>query len=209
MSITEWSTALTVAERALDREHGEVEALVKRGKAAQSKAAEAKILEAACDEASKLLAQFADQRQAEVIASIEGICTAGLTSVFGEKIELKIDQVTRARRVEVDITVITDGLQTPILDARGGGLAAVTAFLLRITVLLLTRSARRLLVLDEPFAHLSADYAPRAADFLAELCEKTGTQVLMVTHEDAFTEPADRVIRITKKGDAAKVEVVK
>lgn len=204
-----WSDALTAQERALDREIGEVEALVRRGRAAQQAASEARELEAACDEASKLLAAFADERQAHVVTSIEGICTAGLTSVFGEKIELKIKQVTRARRVEVDIAIVTDGLETTVLDARGGGLAAITAFLLRVTVLLLTRGARRLLVLDEPFAHLSSEYAPRAAEFVAELAEKTSTQIVMITHDDAFTEAADTVNRITKKGDAAKVVVVR
>lgn len=207
--ILQWDQALGAAEKLLERERGEVEALVRRAKTAQQKAGEAKELEAACDEASKLLGKFADERQAHVVKSIEGIATAGLTSVFAEDIELKLTQVIRARRVEVDVSVVTDGLETPVLEARGGGLAAVAAFLLRVTVLLLSRGTRRLLVLDEPFAHLSSEYAPRAAEFVAELAEKTGLQVIMVTHDDAFSEAADRVVRLTKKGDEAKAVVVR
>jgi ABC-type nitrate/sulfonate/bicarbonate transport system ATPase subunit len=47
------------------------------------------------------------------------------------------------------------------------------------------------LVLDETFAHVSADYEPRLAEFLAELVARTGVQIIMVTHSDAYSEHAD------------------
>jgi DNA repair exonuclease SbcCD ATPase subunit len=188
----------------LEREIGAAQAVAKRGKEAQRRADEARELESACEEAGRLLARFADERQGRVVSAIENVTSAGLSSVFGEPIALHLTQVVRARRVEMDVTVSTsDGLNTPILDARGGGLAAVTAFLLRLTILLLTNGARRLIVADEPFAHLSREYAPKMAEFLRELCERTDTQILMVSHDDSFVEEADVVVRLsTKHGEA-------
>lgn len=200
MELAEAQSAVREAELRLAREMGVVKSLAERGKAASQKAGAAKVLAEACEEASKLLAQYADARQGEVVKAIETIASAGLSQVFGETIELKIETVTRARRVEMDVKVKTGTLETPILEARGGGLAAVAGFLLRVTVLLLTKNARRLIIADETFAMLSEDYLVPMAEFLRELCDRTGLQLVLVTHQNEFTEAADRVIRIEKSG---------
>lgn len=199
--IERMEAALNVAELALERERGVVESLAKRGAAASLRADEALVQADVCEEASRLLAQFADSRQAHVITVMQNIASLGLTQVFDEPIDLTIEQVVRARRVEMDVKVKTGNLETPIMEARGGGLASVAGFLLRISVLLLTPEARKLIVLDETFAMLSEDYVPRLADFLKELCGKTGLQIILVTHQDQFIEAADRVIRIYKSGE--------
>lgn len=199
--IDRMEAALAVAELALEREHGVLESLVKRGEAASLRADEALIQADVCEEASRLLAQFADSRQAHVITVMQNIASLGLSQVFDEPIELTIEQVVRARRVEMDVKIKTGTLETPIMEARGGGLASVAGFLLRISVLLLTPEARKLMVLDETFAMLSEDYVPRLADFLKELCEKTGLQIILVTHQDQFIDAADGVTRIYKSGE--------
>lgn len=200
MDLSEAQAAVRVAELHVAQELGVAKSLAERGKIASAKMAEAKILAEACEEASKLLAQFADARQGEVVRAIETIASAGLSQVFGEKIELKVETVTRARRVEMDVKVKTGTLETPILEARGGGLAAVAGFLLRVTVLLLTKNVRRLIIADEPFAQLSEEYLIPMAEFLAELCERTELQLVLVTHQMEFAEVADRVLRIEKTG---------
>jgi ABC-type branched-subunit amino acid transport system ATPase component len=208
-TIAEDKARLASMQKQLTQAQGEAVAIARRGKFAQvaSQAAGAKAV--AAEEAARLLGQYADNRQAKIIAAIEGICSAGLTSVFGEQVQLKLNQVVKARRVEVEISVKTGDLETPIMDARGGGMAAVAGFLLKVTRLLLTRGARRIIVADEPFSQLSSDYAPKVAEFLAELCEQTGLQIIMVTHDDAFAEAADRVIRLKTKDGKAVAEVVR
>jgi DNA repair exonuclease SbcCD ATPase subunit len=189
---------LQAAVSAHERELGVVQALAERGTLAQQKAAEASEFADVCEEASKFLAQFADERQAQVIEAIQDIASRGLTQIFGEPMELRIEQVVRARRVEMDIMVKTGELVTPILESRGGGLAAVAGFLLRVAVLLLTPNVRKFMALDETFAMLSEDYLENMGNFLRELCEQTGLQMLMVSHQTEFADAADAVIRIEK-----------
>jgi predicted ATPase len=198
--LSELEAEILDKERLLERERGVVESLATRARKAAELARVAKANAEACEEAARLLAQFADARQAQVVRSIESIASAGLSQVFGEPIELKIEQVTRARRIEMDVKVKTGTLETSIMDARGGGLAAVAGFLLRITVLLLTKNARRLLIADEPFAMLSEEYLVPMAEFLSELCEKTGLQLVLVTHQLEFAEASDKVLRIERTG---------
>lgn len=73
-------------------------------------------------------------------------------------------------------------------------MAAVTAFLLRVAVIMLKDSPegsrRRLLLLDETFGQLSRDAEPALTAFLADLIDKAGLQVIMVTHSNSFAHLA-------------------
>ena len=200
---------ITLRERDLEREQGVMESLYKRQKLAAQKASEAQQRALACEEAAKLLATFADERQEQVIGTIETITSTGLTQIFGTPIQLKLEQVVRARRVEMDAKIVSDGLETSIMDARGGGLASVAGFLLRVSVLLLTRNARRLMVLDETFAMLSEEYLANMAEFLKQLSEQADMQIILVTHQSELLESADKVIRLEKvQGDVHTKEEI-
>lgn len=50
-----------------------------------------------------------------------------------------------------------------------------------------------LLVLDETFAHVSSDYLEPLGQFLREVVDKTGVQIIMVTHQQEFANFADKV----------------
>lgn len=200
MQLEKVEAQLASAERAWERERGQVEALASKGQKASELAAQAQQEADWHEEAALLLNKFSDDRQLEVIKTIESIASIGLSQVFDEQIDLTITQVVRARRVELDVKVKTGELETSIMDARGGGLAAVAGFLLRACVILLNPDARKLLVLDEVFAHLSEDYVPRMAEFLRELCEKSGLQIVLVTHQPEFSDAAHKTYRIEKTG---------
>jgi ABC-type hemin transport system ATPase subunit len=86
-------------------------------------------------------------------------------------------------------------IETSVLDARGGGVAAVVGFILRVVLLLLRSDADRILFLDESFAQVSADYEPKVAEFLRELCDRTGIRIVLVAHSDAFNDVADVAYR--------------
>jgi len=70
----------------------------------------------------------------------------------------------------------------------------VVGFLVRLSVLLLGAN-RRLLLLDETFAQLSAGYEPALAEWLGDVAEKAEVQLIMVSHSDAYAEHADTVYR--------------
>jgi len=95
----------------------------------------------------------------------------------------------------VRTTLGNDVIETPVMDARGGGLAAVIGFLLRLVVGLMGRDPHdaSLMVLDETFAHVSAEYLEPTGQFLREVVDRTGVQIILVTHQPEFAEYADRV----------------
>lgn len=196
------SELLVRAERNLDRRIGEARALAAAGKQAMNQAEESKAMVVACEEATAFLNSFADERQTKVQRQIEELVTHGVQTIFGEGLTFHVISEQKANRSEVSFSLrsLMDDqvVETPILDARGGGVAAVVGFLLRLIVTLL-RDERPLLVLDETFAQLSDSYLPALGSFIKELVDQTGVQILMVTHQDIFAEFADKVYRFDQK----------
>ena len=78
---------------------------------------------------------------------------------------------------------VRNGREVDPIDASGGGVVDVAAFALRLSSLMLSRPARRrLVVLDEPFKFVSAGHRAAVRVMLEGLAADLGVQFLMVTH---------------------------
>lgn len=163
------------------------------------------------EKAAHLLTSIGEQRQEDAQRRIENLVTLGLQTIFSEELSFHLVPGVRAKTPVVDFVVrsrLDDGsiVDTDVMDARGGGLAAVVGFMLRLVILLLNHlKGDTVMFLDETFAHVSAEYLPRLISFIKELVERTGVQIVMVTHEDAFAEAADVVYRFTLKDGITQV----
>lgn len=157
------------------------------------------------------LASIGETRQAAAQQQIEELVTRGLNSIFGDELSFHVIQTQRGKTPEVKFVVksLINGkpVETPVMDARGGGLAAVVGFLLRLVVMLLSRDVKEpVLILDESFSHVSSEYERPLAEFIKELIDKTKVQIILVTHSDAFSEFADRRYRFKLVKGITKVE---
>ncbi len=198
--------------RNLDRETGQLTALATNGKRLQG---EIETLTAQVEDyrhVAALLTTIGENRQADAQKVIETLVTQGLQTIFGDDLTFHLVPAVRANRPEIDFVVRSridnTTVDTPVLDARGGGLTAVVGCLLRIVVLLLSGRRDTPLILDETFAHVSAEYEPRLGEFLRELVDKTGIQIIMVTHSEAFTDLADTRYRFHLVNGVTKVEAL-
>lgn len=175
---------------------------------AENAAEDAARYESAC----VLLGTYADQREAEVHQKLTSLVSTGLTTIFQEDLRLVINAKQVGKRTDTEFRLLTAygdyEVDTEILSARGGGVAAVTGFLLQTIMILLTKSPR-ILFLDEAFAQVSAEYEPRLADFLHELADDLGMQIVLVTHSHAYEEASEAVYRTSSKDGITSVERVK
>lgn len=184
------------ARRDLDRLSGEARLLAETGVRLTEEVAQLRGQVSLYAEAAGLLTQLSEDRQADTQRAVEMLVTKGLQTIFGDELSFHLVPAVRAKTPVIDFVVRTQigddpPIDTDILDARGGGLAATVGFLLRLVVLLLSADRQdTVLVLDETFAHLSAEYEPRLAEFLRELVDKTGVQIILVTHSDAYSDVA-------------------
>lgn len=164
--------------------------------------------------AAAVLTSIGEERQHLAQQQIEGLVTKGLRTIFGDELSFHIVPAVRAKVPVIDFVIrstLNDGtvVDTDIMDARGGGLAATVGALLRIVVLLLSPDRQdTVLLLDETFAHVSAEYQPRLAEFIRELVDQTPIQVIMVTHSDVFADAADTRYRFDQVDGITRVRAV-
>ncbi len=149
---------------------------------------------------SGLLNQLGEQSQQQAQDRLEELVTRGLQVIFGTELSFHVIQSVRANQAVTEFVIRSsyEGkmIDTSVMDARGGGMAAVTGFMIRLVVLLLTPGRRRVLFLDETFRFVSREYEGRLAEFLAEVAERAGVQLVLVTHSDAYDDAADAKYRL-------------
>lgn len=155
----------------------------------------------AMEKASGILSKIGEDRQREAQDQIELLVTQGLQKIFGDHLSFKVVQSIKGKTPVVEFLIQTrlaDGKirEADILSSMGGGVAAVTGFLLRLIVLLLDTSRKdAILILDETFAHVSDSYLPALSEFLREIVDKAKVQIVLVTHQPVFAEVADKAYK--------------
>lgn len=205
------ATRLAKARRTIERQRGEAFALATQGQAVTAEIAELTQLVELHEKAAHVLTAIGEERQNAIQRQIERLVTQGLQTIFGEQLSFHLVPGVRAKTPVVDFRVrshLDDGsvVETDVMDARGGGLAATVGFLLRLVILLLSRNKQDTVIfLDETFAHVSAEYMPNLIEFLKDLVAKTGVQIVMVTHDESFQDAADVIYRFELVNGVTKV----
>jgi DNA repair exonuclease SbcCD ATPase subunit len=188
------------ARTLLDQEIGRAAEVGRRGQQVQAQLASLREDHVRHEHVSVLLTRIGEQRQESAQLQIEQLVTNALQVIFDKTLSFHLVTSVRANQPQVDFIIRSDYdgeiTDTPVMDARGGGMAVVVAFLLRLVVLLLTPGAARVMFLDESFAHVSAEYEVRVAEFLREVCDKARVQIIMITHSDAYADLADTRYRL-------------
>lgn len=137
-----------------------------------------------CEEAQKIIQSVAQTLQRKAHDRIAGVVTKCLQSIFDDKYEFKIEFEQKRGRTEAELLYLKDGIEIDPVDGDGGGVLDVASVALRMVSVILNKPyLRRLLVLDEPYKHLSKDHAERIADMLITLSEEMQMQIILVSHE--------------------------
>lgn len=195
--------------QALDRLAGRAQQVATAGKAVE---AEIDRLTHRADvhaKAAALLTTIGEEAQESARGQFETLATLALRRVFGDELSfgLLAGETGGQATLEPVIRSTYDGVvtETPVMDARGGGMAAVTGFVMRLVMVLLTPSTREILFLDETFGMVSQSYVPAVAAFLREVTDRTRMQVVMITHDPAYAEFADVKYRLALEGGVTRV----
>lgn len=210
--MTSVSDRVRLARYTYEQRVGAARELAREGARTQAEVARLESEAEVHAKAGALLTTIGERAQADAQAQLEQMVTRGLQVVFGEELSFHAVQTVRAYQTVVDFIirseyVADDGskhqVDTPVLDARGGGMSAVTGFILRLVVLLRSPHARRVLFLDETFAHVSPEFEQRVAEFCREVADQAGVQIILVSHSDAYDGFADKRYRLVMGRDGA------
>jgi DNA repair ATPase RecN len=209
ISVSELTAAVRQRRSELDQQAGAAAEVARQRQEAEARCAELERAIEVEDQAVRLLTSIGEERQESARHQVEELATRAMQVIFGEELSFHLVAGERGGQATLEFMVRSrygdTAVDTPVLGARGGGLAAVLGFVLRLVVLTLTPGVRRLLVLDESFAHVSAGYEDRVAEFLREVSHQMGVQVILVTHSPVYASYADKRYRFAMKDGVTQV----
>lgn len=195
-----------VAQVALSRREGQYDQLKAQRESFQQAALKQTQESEVFAMAGAFITRYSDEKESSVYTLVQELVSQGLTQVFDEELGFQVVPKSTGSRFSIDFQIVSHptpgvSLTTPVMEARGGGVAAVAGFLLQVVMILLS-DAPRVLFLDETFAQVSAEYEPRLAEFLSQLVDEIGLQIVLVTHSDAFEDVSDASYRASLKSGA-------
>lgn len=158
-------------------------------------------------EAARAIFQEAAQvTQSQLSEQISGIVSSALAAVFNDPYKFRVDFVKRRNTTECDLLFERNGKTRRPLDGCGYGAADIASLALRVAYWKLDGESRNVLVLDEPLRNLDKEKQPLASMMIKNLSRmKGGLQFIIVTHNTALSESADRVFSVVKENDVSHV----
>lgn len=131
-------------------------------------------------EVLQLLAQAVQERAHQKISEVVSSC---LSTVFDDPYSFHIVFERKRGRTEATLRFRRGELDVDPLTAAGGGMVDVAAFALRVSCLMLHRPhLSKVVVIDEGFKFVSAQYRENVKTMLEGLAKDLGIQIVQVTH---------------------------
>jgi len=159
-------------------------------------------------EARTVLQILAKEAQNEGVYSIIDIINMALSAVFEEEIKFTIEFIEKRNKTEVEMYLEDqDGNKTTPRWDEAGGVLDIVFLAFRISLWAMSKPAP-VILLDEPVKNLSKPQQINASKILKTLSEELNLQFILVTHETALIESADRVFEVTKKNGISSVEII-
>lgn len=199
------------ARRALDRDTGRAQRVAEEGRAAGADIARLTELTDRYAKAGALLTTIGEEAQESARAQFEELASQALQAVFGPDLYFALvpGESGGQATLEPVIRSVFGGevIETPVMDARGGGMAVVIGGIQRLVMVKLTPQVRDIVFFDETFAHVGESYRRKLAEFLADVTQQAGMQVFMITHDQIYAEYADVTARL-EPGPDGKAKVL-
>ena len=159
--------------------------------------------------AQAIVQTVAQKTQEELTFHISDIVSSALSAIFDEPYSFKINFILKRGKTEAEIKLVRDGEEVDPLSSVGGGVVDVASFALRIAMWSLQNpKSNNVIILDEPMKFLSRELQPKAGRMIKMLSEKLNLQFIIISHDKAIIENADRVFEVTIRNGESKVEEV-
>lgn len=189
------SAAVRQRRQQLDRLAGRAQQVAKAGQETDAEIERLAGLVELHAKTGAVLTSVGEEAQANAQSLFEDLSTRALEAIFGEGLSFRFEPGETGGQVTLEPLIRSDFggtvIETGVADARGGGMVAVTGFVLRLVMVMLSPGVRKIIFLDETFAFVSAQYRRPLGSFLRYVADRTGVQIVMITHDPVYAEFAD------------------
>lgn len=165
------------------------------------------------NKASWVLTEVQKRTQERFKEKIEGLVSLAIKSVYDRPFGFELVFERKRDKMEIRplIYEIVNGQKEYYEDAEnelGGGIVDICSFALRVVLWTMEAPrSRNVFILDEPGKNLGA-LLPLFGQMLREVSHKLNFQLIIITHDDALTEMADRVFVVSHDGRESHVSLM-
>lgn len=155
----------------------------------------------------ELFRTLMDMLVVDQVRSVETVVTEGFRTIFhDQELSFESDIGPKYNKISVDFKIREGAKDNPFaprghpLSSFGGGPASVASLILRVlTVMRLGRYP--LFILDEALGAVSEEYSEETAQFLRDLSEKMGIDIMLVTQtqKQSFCDQASLAYRCSQE----------
>lgn len=160
----------------------------------------------AIEEAQALVQLVATETQNQLKFHLEDLVQHALDSLLPGKYTFKLEfEIQRGKTAASMFLESAYGDPMDPMDECGGTVTQITAFALRVAAWTLAGTDNTIL-LDEPFAAVSADFRPICGELLSGLASRLGIQFIVIASHESGTasyllEYADRIFEVSQDKD--------
>lgn len=138
---------------------------------------------------------------------IEEVVTLCLQTVLGSSYGFRVNYEIKRNQSEADLLILKDGEEYDPEDDCGGGVIDLSALGLILALWALAKEKPEpVLVLDEPGRCVSTDLTEDFGQMLKEVSDLLELQIIMINHDAAIINQADRAFLVTQQNNISKVE---
>jgi len=130
---------------------------------------------------------------------IEPIVTSAIKSIFGADYKFEMNFQDSRNNIITNMLVSSKRYPEAVepMDTHGGGLIDLLSFCLRAALLnLYEHDVSGPIIADEPLKHLSPEQIDSASEMIRFISQKTGRQIIYVTHSASLGSAADNLIKL-------------
>jgi len=139
---------------------------------------------------------------------IESVVSTLLQVVFGDSFAFKVVYELKRNQSEAHLYILEDGEMYEPKGECGIGALDVAAIGLRLGLWALRGDlTRKTFFLDEPAKCLSKDMLSKFGEVLKKCSEMLKVQLIVISHDPALIEAADKAFRVSKRNGISEVEV--
>jgi DNA repair exonuclease SbcCD ATPase subunit len=150
------------------------------------------------NDSSEYYKKSQDILYAKSIGSLKNLIDSALKFIFFDKrYEIIIDLTDKrgTKNLSFRIRDIDEDFEVSLKNGCGNGVRSVISAILNIFVLLNKDS--NILILDEKYSHISAEYVENFFAFLEKICDERQMIIVMITHDVRFATFSKKSYRIS------------
>lgn len=150
-----------------------------------------------CEESQEYYKRAVDLLYSRSIGELEALLNRSLAYVFYDKpykVRFDLDFSRGKKSVSIILLDCSDPkepIEIDIKDGVGNGIRTVISFILSVYYIL-SKNAYPILLLDESYSYLSAQYVQRFFEMIKGFCERKNLRVVLISHDVRFLDFSDK-----------------